>query len=183
MCRHIKGKGLHVLIEALAQLREEGYQFYYLNVGSGPETPALKKQVQEARLTGNVHFWGEVAYGDALQFFCAADIYVQPSQPDGDFLESFGISFLEAQAAGLACIGSNWGGVPEAVSEGKTALLVPPGDVGALKRALVELINDHTRRKQMGEAGREWGAAHSWGAHAQSLSSALAAIAKKPALR
>lgn len=62
--------------------------------------------------------------------------------------------FAEAGAAGVAVVGTRVGGVPEMVEEGRSALLVPAGDVAALRAAIHSLVLDPARRARMGAAGR-----------------------------
>jgi glycosyltransferase involved in cell wall biosynthesis len=69
--------------------------------------------------------------------------------------ESFGLVALEAMAAGRPLIASRHGGLPEVVADGKTGLLVKPGDVGALREALCLLLSDPDARARMGQAALE----------------------------
>ena len=64
------------------------------------------------------------------------------------------MSLLEAMACGKPVVATRIGGVPEVVEEGKTGLLVPPGDSPALAEALLRLLRDPALRTRMGEAGR-----------------------------
>ena len=69
--------------------------------------------------------------------------------------ETFGIVILEAMAAGKAVIGSRIGGIPDVIAEGETGLLVPPGDVTALRDAMARLLADEPLRRRFGQAGRQ----------------------------
>ena len=79
-----------------------------------------------------------------------AEIFAIPSTGEG-----LGLSLQEAMYAGCACIGSKVGGIPDLIEEGKTGLLVPPADVGALARALDSLLVDTSLRERLGNAGRK----------------------------
>ena len=79
-----------------------------------------------------------------------AEIFAIPSTGEG-----LGLSLQEAMYAGCACIGSKVGGIPDLIEEGKTGLLVPPADVGALARALDSLLGDTSLRERLGNAGRK----------------------------
>jgi len=68
--------------------------------------------------------------------------------------ETFGIVMLEAMAAGRPAIASRIGGLPDIIADGETGLLVPPGDVEALRDAMQTLIDNPELRRQMGAAGR-----------------------------
>ena len=87
---------------------------------------------------------------DALAgLFSRASVFALPT-----LREAFGLAFVEAMAFGLPVIGSRIEAVPEIVVEGETGLLVPPRDPAALARALCALLDDPTRARRMGEAGR-----------------------------
>jgi len=175
VCRMVLSKGVGTVIEALYDLRRRrpDIQPRLACVGDGPHRSEFEELVDLLDLRDIVTFRGALPYQEVQQAYSSADIYVQPSRPVGDFLESFGISFLEAQAAGLPCIGSRWGGVPEAVEEGVTALLVEPGDVAGLSRAIEELCDDPARRVQMGEAGKRRAAGLTWDRHCEQLAGVI----------
>jgi glycosyltransferase involved in cell wall biosynthesis len=77
------------------------------------------------------------------------DLYVQPS-----LLEGFGLSALEAMAAGKAVVATRAGGLPEVVEESVTGDLVLPGDPAALAESIVALMEDPARRTRYGRAGQ-----------------------------
>jgi glycosyltransferase involved in cell wall biosynthesis len=181
MCRLDAGKGLLLVLQALAELLRTHPQLNWLHViaGQGPQREDLLKYISQHGLSDRVRLLGPVEYDHVPAYYRAADVYVQPSQPHGPFLESFGISFLEAQAAGLACIGSDWGGVPEAVEKDESALLVPTGDVEALREAIRVVLVDPKRRQAMGERGKQIAQRHTWRLHAEQLSDALERAARR----
>ena len=78
------------------------------------------------------------------------DLFVMSSVTEG-----LGSAMLEAMTARRAVVGTRAGGIPEAVVDGVTGLLVPPHDDKALADAIVELLKDPDRREQFGEAGRK----------------------------
>lgn len=84
------------------------------------------------------------------RFMAAADIFCLPS-----YREGFGLTLLEAAAAGLPCVASRIYGVTDAVEDGTTGLLVPPRDAEALAAAIDRLLRDPQLRASMGRAGRE----------------------------
>ena len=83
------------------------------------------------------------------------DLYVHPA-----LMEGFGIAVLEAMAMRKPVVATTTGGLPEIVQDGETGMLVPPGDADALTRTVSSLLQDPTRRRQWGEAGRARVAAH-----------------------
>jgi len=82
-------------------------------------------------------------------------LLVHPAEREG-----LGIAVLEAQAAGVPVVGFCAGGLVEAVADGKTGLLVPPGDVSALTGAIRQLVEDDAQRAQFTAAGPAFIADH-----------------------
>ncbi len=110
-------------------------------------------------------FTGPVPYAGIVEQYRAADVYVQPS-----LSEAFPLPVLEAMAAGLPVVASRVGGIPEAVQDGQTGLLVPPGSAPALAEALLALLADQDRRRALGAAGRQRALeAYPWDVIAQEL--------------
>ncbi|MBV9354322.1 MAG: glycosyltransferase family 4 protein [Chloroflexi bacterium] len=83
-----------------------------------------------------------------LRLFAEADLFVLPTQAD-----SFGLVLMEAAAAGLPAVATNVGGLPEAVRDGESGVLVQVGDQPGLEAALTALVEDPVRRLRMGRAG------------------------------
>lgn len=175
VCRMVRAKGIHLVLQAvsLLQTRRPDLDLYCVFAGGGPDLEDFKALSAELNLEGRTWFAGAIPYQSSAAFLKAADIYVQPSMPMGDFLESFGISFLEAQAAGLPCIGPRWGGVPEAVVEGQTSLLVEPGDVEALSKAIARLAENSSFRNEMASKAVLHAAGMTWSSHAARLSETI----------
>lgn len=91
---------------------------------------------------------GSVPDADIPVYLSLADLYVTPS-----LLEGFGLPILEALACGTPVVATTAGSIPEVV--GPCGILVPPGDTAALIAAIVELLGDAERRRQLGQLGRE----------------------------
>jgi glycosyltransferase involved in cell wall biosynthesis len=168
-------KGLHILLEAFAQVVKR-YSKVHLNI-VGPESMApidfivnsdsdekvrnlasfysgsylehLKRQMS-SEIASRVRFTGFIPHSGLNAYYDEADILINPS-----FIESFGRSLIEAMACGLPVIATKIGGMPEVVEEGRTGLLVESGDVSALTDAIVRLLEDEPLRLSMGQAGRE----------------------------
>jgi glycosyltransferase involved in cell wall biosynthesis/GT2 family glycosyltransferase len=95
---------------------------------------------------GYVDFKGFVSNSDLQDYYRRCDLFVAPS-----LYESFGLIYLEAMAWGKPVIGSDVGGVPEVIADGRTGLIVPPGDAEALGEALICLLKNPGERMAMGE--------------------------------
>ena len=92
---------------------------------------------------------------DLPALYSAADLYVGASRRHDLLAEGFGISLVEASACGLAVVGGRSGGVPDAVREGETGILVDPDDPNAVAAGINELLANPERRKELGAAGRK----------------------------
>ncbi len=169
--RVTREKGIHRVMEALASLHKTlPRTVLYIICGSGPDLEALKRLAKELEVDRCTLFEGAISPLQLPARYRAADIYVQPSNFD-----SFGISLVEAEYCGLPCVATRVGGIPEAVLDGQSALLVPLNDQAALQNALRTVIENDELRARMGEAGRKHAAQFSWDAHAQRLSQLLEA--------
>lgn len=143
--RLVGWKGYHIVIEALVSLPG----VHYLVIGGGEERTRLEALAQNVGVADRVHFAGEIPHGALPAFLCAGDVFVQPSVGE----EAFGISVVEAMSCGLPVLASDQGGLREIVVPEETGLLLPAGDVSIWAAALAT-VDNVTRRRQFGEAGR-----------------------------
>ena len=148
-------KGHDLTIEAVRQLtREQHRSLRYVIVGNGEDRSRLEALVDQCGVREHVTFAGEVAAEMLPQYFAACDIFVLPNRIEQGDVEGFGIVFLEAAASGKPSIGGRTGGVPEAVAEGVTGLLVSGTDAGELAAAIARLMDSEPLRRSLGENGR-----------------------------
>ena len=101
-----------------------------------------------------VRFLGFVPDDELPALYNAVDLYVGVSRRFDLMAEGFGIALVEASASGLPVVGGRSGGVPDAVRDGETGLLVDPDDPGAVAHAITRLLGDAELRRRMGAAGR-----------------------------
>ena len=118
-----------------------------LLVGTGDQEPALRAQVARLGLDERVLFLG--VRHDIPVILRAADLAVLPSHT-----EALPTTLIEAAACGVPAVASDVGGVRETVDDGRTGLVVPPRDTGALAAAVGDLLLDHDRRLAMGRSAR-----------------------------
>jgi len=140
-------KGHRYFIEALNMIKKDESAKQYLIVGDGPLRGTLEEQVRIAGLEHIVRFLGEKK--DVGEILLSADIFVLPSCE----IEGLSMSVLEAMAYGKPVIATAIGGIPEAIDDGVTGILVPPHDSTALAGALRVLLHDRAKRESMGRAG------------------------------
>jgi glycosyltransferase involved in cell wall biosynthesis len=145
--RLIKQKGHHYLLQAWPFVTRSMPDAKLLVVGEGPLQARLAEETNALGVRESVTFTGW--RGDVPAILAAADVYVHPS-----LWEGFGLAVLEAMAAGTSVVASRVSTIPELVVDGESGVLVPPRDSAALAGAILELLANPRRRRQMGEAGR-----------------------------
>ncbi len=126
-------------------------------IGDGPNRANLSELANELGVSHMVEFAGRTSDCEAYGALSRCDIFVMPSRllkaRSGE--EGFGIVYLEAAAFGKAVVAGRSGGVPEAVLDGVTGILVDPEDPACVAEAIERLITDLVLRRRLGEAGRE----------------------------
>jgi glycosyltransferase involved in cell wall biosynthesis len=142
-------KGLVPLIEAVAKVRTERPAELVV-VGQPRDGSLVPATVERLGLEGAVHIVGAVDHDRLVELYAEAEVAVVPS-----LYEGFSLPAVEAMACGVPLVATTGGALPEVVGDdGDTALLVPPGDVGALAVAIGRLLDDADLRGRVGAAGR-----------------------------
>jgi len=147
-------KGIDTVIKALPAVRAAHPGARYAVAGVGDRRHHFERLVAELGLGDAVRFLGAVPDAELPALYNAADLYVGASRRHELLVEGFGISLVEASACGLAVVGGRSGGVPDAVREGETGILVDPGDPGAVAAGINTLLADPGLRQRLGAAGR-----------------------------
>lgn len=150
--RLVKRKGHSHVLQALQKLGRD--DLFFLIVGDGSNRQALESLVREAGLSSHVYFAGEVSDDALPAYYGASDIFCMPNRELPGDVEGFGIVFLEANLYGLPVIGGRNGGVPDAVRDGETGILVNSESVHDSANAIQKLADDPALRKKLGENGR-----------------------------
>ena len=146
-------KGFQVLMPELKRLLQRHPTCHVILAGGGDRLDEFKRAA--AGLAARVHFPG-VVYREGLPaLYRAADVFVLPAVHDGSGnVDGLPNVILEAMASGLPVVASGISGIPLAVVDGVTGLLVPEGDASALYDALDRLLQRSPEAKEMGAAGR-----------------------------
>ncbi len=140
-------KGLRELVEALSICGRRDWRLAVL--GAGPERDGAEHLAAAAGISDRVVFLGRRPPEAVRAALPAGDLLALPSR-----MEGLPYTILEAMAAGLPVVSCAVFGIPEAVCDGETGLLTPPGDVAALARSLATLLGDGALRRRMGESAR-----------------------------
>lgn len=148
--KHLKTKyGAEYLIRAMRLVVDRHPQTRLLMVGSGELRSPLEELTRQLGLTRNISFLGAIEHRQVPETLKNVDIFVMPSMR-----EEFGVAAVEAQAMEIPVVSTRVGGIPEAVLDEETGILVESADSEQLAQAIVTLIEDPVLRRQMGQRGR-----------------------------
>ena len=145
-------KGQTVLLEAARRVVEAGHHVYVLCIGDarqGPEYPnRLRKQAEALGIADRVRI--KAWPGNIADVWNVIDVHVHPSTVD-----SLPNAVIEGMSFGKPAVLSSVGAIPDHVDHGRTGLIVPPEDPGALAEAIKTLLEDRTFAAQLGRAAHE----------------------------
>lgn len=147
--RLVSQKGFDRAIEAMAAIRAQRPTARLLVAGMGPDARALQAQAAQLGLQDAIQFLGLQDEDSVRQLMAASALVLMPSRYEGLPLVA-----LEAAWAGRPVVASDCAGLNEAVLADVTGVLVPEGDVPALSRAVVALLEDRPRAARLGAAAR-----------------------------
>jgi glycosyltransferase involved in cell wall biosynthesis len=142
-------KGHDLLIRAIKTLVDAGRNVKLTVIGAGPERQYLESLVGELGLSNLVEFAGSVSEDRIIEYMKQSDIFVLASHA-----EPLGVVYMEAMAMEVPTIGTNAGGVPEIITDGRDGLLVSPGDEQSLAQAISRLMENSDLRAQLARCGR-----------------------------
>lgn len=145
-------KGVDILLEAFSKTLASVPDARLVIVGDGDLRGTYERRAKELGLAGNVRFAGKAPDAELRDLYIRSLFHVLPSV---DRSEAFGLVTLEAAASGIPSVVSDLPGVRAVVEQGKTGLIVPPGDASALSEAMTGLFLDPDRAAGMGAAARE----------------------------
>ncbi|MCI0492868.1 MAG: glycosyltransferase, partial [Planctomycetes bacterium] len=120
----------------------------FLIIGDGPRRELLEQRAGELGIAQRVLFLG--SRDDVPQLLAASDVFALTSHNEAN-----PVSILEAMSVGRPVVATNVGSIHEAVDQGRTGYLVPPGDARQLARRVIELLEDPVRSREMGAAARQ----------------------------
>ena len=147
--RESRHKGVQYLIRAMRIVRES-LDAKLVVAGRGNYIDRYRRLAADEGVPEDIIFAGFIPEDEMPLYFNSADLLVLPSC---DRAEGFGMVLIEAQACGTPVIGTDVGGIPFAVDDGVTGLIVPPGDVSGLAGAIVRVLDDPDLYRAMAENG------------------------------
>jgi phosphatidylinositol alpha-1,6-mannosyltransferase len=153
-------KGHDVVFRALPQVLARVPDLIYLVAGDGDDRQHLEDLARACGVRDRVVFAGRVSDAELPLLYNACDVFIMCSREvhtwRGTLAEGFGIVYLEASACGRPVIGGRCGGIPDAVQQEETGLLVDPVDPNAVAAAIIRLFTTPGMAETMGRNGRKW---------------------------
>ena len=144
--RLVQEKGVELLVRAFAKLVERIPEARLFLVGDGPEKSHLQYLAERMGIAGRIIFTGFVPHSKVRDFLREASVFVLPSR-----FEGLPNALLQAMAAGLPCIATSVGGVPDVIENGINGILIPPGREDLLAEALEKVLIDQDLARRLGE--------------------------------
>ncbi len=146
-----KSKGLDILLKAFKKAKAQLPSVKLLIAGTGSEESNLKKLTKNLKLTEDVKFLGNLSHEDMCSYMKSAIAHICPSRA-----ESGGTVNFEAQASGCLTIGSNVGGIPEYIINGKTGYTFPSENYNMLADLLILSFTKPEERKRLIESAKKY---------------------------
>jgi len=151
----IPRKGCLVLINAIKKLHAFRPPLFFVWIGDGAQRNEIERSIEQDGLHDSFKIIKPADIGparlDLLELIQLADVFVHPS-----FYEGLPGAILEAMALGKACVASRVNGIPEAIQDRETGLLIPAGDSAALAAAITELVRDSALRERLARNGQAY---------------------------
>jgi phosphatidylinositol alpha-1,6-mannosyltransferase len=149
-------KGHDMVIRALPLILAKAPDTEYVIVGDGPLRPYLERLAASLGVAASVRFVGQAADDELDAWYRACDVFVLASRESAvsGGAEGYGIVFVEASLRGKPVVGGRSGGIPDAVIDGETGLLVDPSDPADIAEAVTRLLTEHDLADRLGRGGR-----------------------------
>jgi len=155
LARVEKRKGHEYIINAINELRDQFPSLIYLIAGKGPYLENIKSIVNKFNLNNQVIFLGWITEPEKSLILKNSDIFAMTPITSGESVEGFGMAFIDAAFHGVASIGSDNGGIKDAVLDGETGLICQANNQFDITKNLKKLIENKNLRNKLGENGRK----------------------------
>ena len=150
-------KGQAMTVRAMPEILRAVPNAMYVIVGGGAKEAEIRQVVKTLGLESKVVFAGKIRTELLPKAYNIADVFIMANRqlPESHDVEGFGIVFLEASACQVPVIGGRSGGVPDAIADGQTGLLVDGSDPMDIARAVIRVLTDSDLADRFGRAGRD----------------------------
>jgi phosphatidylinositol alpha-1,6-mannosyltransferase len=148
-------KGHIVILEALSRLISKYPNLLYFIAGDGNFKKTIKNKVSELGLKNNVKFLGWITEPEKSVLLKNTDLFLMTPHLEKESVEGFGMVFIDAAFHGIATLGTDNGGISDAIINGKTGLIAKTSDLNDITSKIDELLSDKTKRIKLGLAGQK----------------------------
>jgi phosphatidylinositol alpha-1,6-mannosyltransferase len=177
-------KGIDTVLRALASLTGPEADVKYAVVGTGEGRREIEALAAELGVADRLYLLGGVPDADLPALYNLASVYVGASRRTAHSVEGFGIALAEAASAGRPVVAGRSGGIPEAVRDGETGLLVNPESAEEVADAVRRLLRDPALAARLGGAGRQAiERYYNWDRVAADLAGIAAELGREPVTR
>ena len=152
----IPPNGQEYLISAFPAVVRKVPSARLLMAGEGTDRARLQRIAAETGVNDRIGFLGRIANKSMPEFLSRASVFVAPSVRMEQVEDGSSIVVLEAMASGIPVVASNVGGLKDIIVDGKTGVLVPERDPGAIASAILDLYNHPEKARAMGQEGRRY---------------------------
>ncbi len=155
LARVEKRKGHKFILNAIYEIKDQFPDLIYLIAGKGPYLENIKRLVKKLNLTNQVFFLGWITEPEKSLVLKNSDIFAMTPLTSGESVEGFGMAFIDAAFHGVATIGSNSGGIRDAIIDGETGLICEANNQNEITTNLIKLIKNKSLRNKLGENAKK----------------------------
>jgi len=148
-------KGHKLVLDALSRLIDKYPNLLYIIAGDGPFKKEIEEYAKMLGVNGNICFLGWITEPEKSILLKSTNLFIMTPHLDKQSVEGFGMSFIDAAFHGLATIGTDSGGIPDAIIDGKTGLIARTSDIENITAKMDELLSDPKKRITLGKAGQK----------------------------
>ncbi|NCP17457.1 glycosyltransferase family 4 protein [Candidatus Kuenenbacteria bacterium] len=152
--RLVERKGFDKVIEALPKVWQKLPDLVYALIGSGEDEKRIKNLIDKGNQDKIIFINKKISDEEKWAWLEQCAAFIMVPRADGDDTEGFGIVYLEANSFGKPVIAANVGGVPDAVEDGVSGLLVNPENEDEIAGAIIKLFCDDNLREKLGRQGK-----------------------------
>ena len=154
LARVEKRKGHKFVLKALAEIKEKFPNILYLIAGKGPYLEDIKKLTIEMNLQKNVKFLGWITEPEKSLILKKSDLFVMTPTTVGESVEGFGMAYIDASFHGVASVGSDSGGISDAIIDNQTGIICEAGNQEMITEKILLLLENKKLRESMGSNGK-----------------------------
>ena len=155
LARVEKRKGHKFILKAILEIKKKFPDVLYLIAGKGPYLETIIKKTKEMDLNENVKFLGWITEPEKSLILKNSDLFVMTPITVGESVEGFGMAYIDASFHGVASVGSNSGGISDAIVDNETGVLCEEGNQTMITTKIMNLLENEQLRKRMGKNGQE----------------------------